>query len=288
VTLYSFHLLIGVCVEDRVPLLTIRPKAQQSRLAELTNKDGAVKKRPSLVLKVPPPSTAKTEARPQHSLPPTVMPKKKLSKKERRAKNAQEIGESMVRIKKTLDYFKDQSLFCYQACFISVDTLLVLNHLNASYSPAEVKGVLGEDPQHCIDRLKKHLKDMRQKDSIFTYELLGEDGSSTASEPSFDVAVNGYRSCYSRKVLSSYGELFEHVEREHQQKVLTCQLCQNIFLNYGSYLSHVCFGPPISQQGARAKFRCKLCKKHDLATFLDFQYHMRKMHNVCEICLKVR
>ena len=71
----------------------------------------------------------------------------------------------------------------------------------------------------------------------------------------------------------------------HQAKVLTCHLCQNIFLNFGSYVSHVCFGP---QPTARAKFRCKTCGKHDLPTFFDFQHHLRKVHNICEICLMVR
>lgn len=88
-------------------------------------------------------------------------------------------------------------------------------------------------------------------------------------------------------MFDEYSQLFSHVKKEHKTTMLTCHLCQNIFLNYGSYASHVCFGPPSSQQAARAKFRCKICRKQDLGTFLDFQFHVRKTHNSCEMCFKV-
>jgi hypothetical protein len=76
------------------------------------------------------------------------------------------------------------------------------------------------------------------------------------------------------------------LESAHSSKVLTCQLCSSIFINYGSYLCHVCFGPP-TQSTPRAKFGCRVCGKQDLTTFLDFQFHIRKVHNVCDICMTV-
>jgi hypothetical protein len=73
--------------------------------------------------------------------------------------------------------------------------------------------------------------------------------------------------------------------------MLFCGLCQTNFINYGSYLSHVCYGQQSAGAAAapKAKFSCRLCTaRHDLLpTFLDFQTHMRKLHNVCEICLEV-
>lgn len=149
------------------------------------------------------------------------------------------------------------------------------------HDPKEVEKVLEEDPEHCVTRIKKHLKDVRARDSIFKYQSYDKENVDSLSG-------SKYICCYCSDFSSSdYGKLFEHVGDAHKSKVLTCHLCQNIFLNYGSYVSHVCYGPATGGQSARAKFSCKLCSKQDLGTFLDFQFHLRKMHNVCEICLQV-
>ncbi len=37
-----------------------------------------------------------------------------------------------------------------------------------------MKELLTEDPQFCIDRIKRHLKDVRVRDSIFTYDVVDE------------------------------------------------------------------------------------------------------------------
>ncbi len=73
--------------------------------------------------------------------------------------------------------------------------------------------------------------------------------------------------------------------------MLACQLCTSIFLNYGSYLCHVCYGPPTSGSASacasKARFGCRACGKQDITTFLDFQSHLRRSHNICEICMTV-
>ncbi len=209
--------------------------------------------------------------------------RKKESKKQRRTRIAGEIYDNMVRIKDALDLFRSSCLFCQQTRYVSVDTVFLLTHLGAVHDrDAAVKEALGgEDTQHCIDRIRRHLKDVRVRDSIFTYDVVDEFALS---------GYGKYRCCYcsSERVFSEYSELFKHVEKEHETTVLTCHLCQNIFLNYGSYASHVCFGPPSTPQAARAKFRCKICKKQDMGNFFDFQFHVRKTHNACEMCFKVR
>ena len=50
------------------------------------------------------------------------------------------------------------------------------------------------------------------------------------------------------QVCLTYAELFGHIEASHGSKVFTCQLCENVFINYGSYLCHVCYGPKNSSQ----------------------------------------
>ncbi len=224
----------------KIPLLTIRtPQSTPKRSS-------------SLVLKVPTPSSAAVDDTPTFSSSSSSK-KKKESKKQRRTRVANEIFENMLRIKDTLDMYRENCLFCQQTCFVSVDTMFLLNHFNVVHNQSEVREVLKEDPQHCIDRIKRHLKDVRVRDSIFTYDVVDEFKFS---------GYRKYRCCYcSGKVFEEYSDLFKHIDEEHKTHMLTCPLCNNIFLNYGSYASHVCFGPPQSQQTARAKFRCKICRK---------------------------
>jgi hypothetical protein len=122
------------------------------------------------------------------------------------------------------------------------------------------------------------LADTRKDEFIFRYNR--------------DLTNITYSCCYcDLTITNNYDELFAHLNVAHNSKVLNCHLCQNIFLNYGSFVSHVCFGP-VQQQAqqvgkCRAKFVCPICEKNDLSTFLDFQFHVRNHHNVCEICLMV-
>lgn len=69
-------------------------------------------------------------------------------------------------------------------------------------------------------------------------------------------------------------------------QVLTCNLCENVFLNYGSFVSHVCYGPSPGT-AHKAKFCCRACTKPELLHFIEFQFHVRKTHNICEVCLEV-
>lgn len=58
----------------------------------------------------------------------------------------------------------------------------------------------------------------------------------------------------------TYQELKEHTQTAHGKNILTCSICGNMFLNYGSLISHVCSGPPTSQAASRARFACKVTK----------------------------
>ncbi len=72
-----------------------------------------------------------------------------------------------------------------------------------------VRRILEEDPEYCINRIKRHLKDVRVRDSIFTYALDREGDARSI----LDVA-GGYRCCYcSEEVCEDYVQLFEHVEK---------------------------------------------------------------------------
>ena len=61
-------------------------------------------------------------------------------------------------------------LFCQQCRLVSVDTQFLLSHLVVVHSEEGVAGMLGEDPRDCISRLKRFLKDTKQKELMFRYQ----------------------------------------------------------------------------------------------------------------------
>ncbi len=85
------------------------------------------------MLKVPTPQSASTPQSADEAASATAVwanKRKKESKKERRARVAGEIYQNMLRIKEALDRFRENCLFCQQTCYVSVDTIFLLTHLN--------------------------------------------------------------------------------------------------------------------------------------------------------------
>ena len=199
------------------------------------------------------------------------IPAKKERKSERLSRLAKEIHQNFAKIRTLLDVLSDSSTFCQQAHHVNVDAVFLLSHLLIHHDRQLIHKYLGEDAQDSIMRIKSYLRDSKSAEEvIFSY----------STETQFD---EKYSCSFCPSKTSTYTELFQHLDLKHGSKVLTCQLCQNIFLNYGSFRSHVCFGP---NQGPnlKTKFMCILCQTHDLSTFLDFQKHLRQTHNTCEIC----
>lgn len=201
-------------------------------------------------------------------------------------------------------------LVCQQARRLTVDLIFLYLHLGRDHDVAQVEDVLKENPLYVsLPRLRQFLKDSRINELPFRYEseescvwpskaaglkraVVGEEVRPDVQKCFLPIGEMRYACCCCvQSGMETYNDLLTHLEAVHSSKVLTCQLCQNIFLNYGSFISHVCFGPVLpgsaAGQTAKAKFSCFACRRQDLQTFLEFQYHIRKQHNVCEICFTV-
>jgi hypothetical protein len=249
----------------RKPNRRFGPKVALTQQEAMENKENTVQ---------PP---AATEERPSTgglSLKISI-PIKKETKAERITRAAKEIPANFEKLRVVLEHFADSCLFCQQAHIICVDAVFLLSHLLIIHDRQVVNSYLGEDAQDSIYRIKNYLRDTKIKEVIFSYKV----EPSMIMEPTFQC-------CYcSNHEAKTYSQLFAHLEVGHGSKVLTCHLCQNIFLNYGSFRSHVCFGPPSGpNQPLKAKFSCMVCQRQDLSTFLDFQRHVRQTHDTCEIC----
>lgn len=196
------------------------------------------------------------------------------SRQERIIRLGVEIKENLKRMRRVIDMYPN-CLFCQQCKTVSVDAQFLLSHLHIIHSEESLTNYLGEDAQHCISRIKRYLRDKKEKEILFNY---------IAPEEIF--VLEFYRCSYCPTTeCQTYEDLFKHTALAHSTKVLTCNICDNIFLNYGSLISHVCSGPPTSST-ARARFACKVCHRSDLSSFLEFQTHIRREHNTCEICFE--
>jgi len=212
------------------------------------------------------------------AIDPIIFPVKEKPRNETRperiARLKAEVEENQGRMRSLVDAFS-ACLFCQQCKTVGVDSQFLLSHFHIIHPGEEVVRLLGEQPQAAIARLKRYLRDIRRKEIIFHY---------LPTEQRF--ATSFYRCSYCPTTdCQEYADLFRHTAEAHNTKVLTCNICQNIFLNYGSLISHLCSGPPTSA-AARARFACKMCHRMDLSSFLDFQRHIRHEHHTCEICFK--
>ena len=187
------------------------------------------------------------------------------SKLERIERLQAEIERGLAALRVTVAAHQD-CLFCQQCRTVWVEAAFLLSHIVLVHAG-------GQAEQAVIAAIKRFGRDTRGKEVMFRYQ-------------SEHFQLDCYRCSYcSTTSCTSYTDLFAHTAAAHATKVLTCNICQNIFLNYGSLISHVCCGPPTTTT-AKARFACKMCNKMDLSSFLEFQLHIRSQHHTCEICFQ--
>ena len=167
------------------------------------------------------------------------------SKFERIANLQAQIDSGLARLREMVDCNTD-CLLCQQCKTVWVEATFLLTHMITVHQG-------GEFEESLIAAIKKYHKETRGKEVIFRY-------------------------------FESYLDLSKYIASEPEEKVLMCNICQNMFLNYGSLISHVCSGPITAP--ARARFACKMCLRMDLSSFLEFQQHIRSCHHTCEICFQ--
>ena len=265
-------------VEAKVPILKIRTPVQPKGGAR-SESDGGGGNSSSVDAEDVIPQLQVAEQKPVVAAAAAVQkepPPKRETKSEKRLRIAGEITANLYRMKDAVDRFAEREgcRLCYQSRSVAVDATALLTHLGLKHDPdAVLEALHGENPAACATRIRKHCRDIRMKEILFRYTETLEE-------------FNGiYRCCYCvDKVCLTYAELSGHIESAHGSKTFTCQLCESVFINYGSYLCHVCYGPKTAQP-KKPYFGCRVCGKQDLSSYFDYQFHFRKAHNVCEICL---
>ena len=190
------------------------------------------------------------------------------SKEERIARLETEVESDLLELRAAVDS-EAGCLFCQQCRIVWVEATFLLSHMVVVHQAGDATNL-------AIQRIKRLQRETRgAREVMFRY---------CDVEETFEHSI--YRCSYcSTSECKSYETLESHTANAHKAKVLTCNICQNNFLNYGSLISHVCSGPPTATT-ARARFACRVCRRTDISSFLEFQSHVREQHHTCEICFR--
>ena len=206
--------------------------------------------------------------------PPVIVPsperkvEKVETKEERIARLETEIEADLLELRAAVDRQCEAGcLFCQQCRIVWVEATFLLSHMVVVHQAGDATNLAIQR----IKRLQRETKGSREV--MFRY---------CDTEETFKYY---FKSDHPTSDCKSDEALESNTANAHKAKVLTCNICQNNFLNYGSLISHVCSGPPTATT-ARARFACRVCRRTDISSFLEFQKHIREEHHTCEICFR--
>ncbi|XP_050304574.1 uncharacterized protein LOC126742082 [Anthonomus grandis grandis] len=80
-------------------------------------------------------------------------------------------------------------------------------------------------------------------------------------------------------------ELYLHNRKFHSKNLLLCIMCKTIFYSYSELICHLC--PGLYVLGYDTQFRCCMCVSDHLPSSFRLMVHLRKRHNVCDVCLEM-
>lgn len=80
-------------------------------------------------------------------------------------------------------------------------------------------------------------------------------------------------------------ELYLHNRKFHSKNLLLCIMCKSNFYSYSELICHLC--PGLYVLDCDVRFRCCMCVSGDLPSSFRLMVHLRKRHNVCDVCLEM-
>ncbi|XP_019757010.2 uncharacterized protein LOC109535537 [Dendroctonus ponderosae] len=84
---------------------------------------------------------------------------------------------------------------------------------------------------------------------------------------------------------SVHKELYLHNRKYHSKNRLLCIMCKCNFYSYSELICHLCPGVYILDYDMQ--YRCCLCINDDLPSAFRLMVHLRKRHNICDVCLEL-
>lgn len=186
--------------------------------------------------------------------------------------------DAHVLLQKCLKMTIPTCIFCNHARKIAVNGKQLALHCIAEHRfSAIVNSITAEEliPESFVNRLKESLDDL---DKIF-FNL---ESSFSNEAVTFSHLFECFQCYFSTTV---HKELYLHNRKFHSKNLLLCIMCKSNFFSYSELICHLC--PGLYVLDYDLQFRCCMCVNDDLPSSFRLMVHLRKRHNVCDVCLEM-
>ncbi|CAH2007562.1 unnamed protein product [Acanthoscelides obtectus] len=186
--------------------------------------------------------------------------------------------DAKILLQKCLKMTVATCIYCNHARKIAVNGRQLALHCIAEHRfSAIVNSITAEEliPESFVNRLQECLDDLEKVffnlDSNFSDEAV-----------TFSHIFECFQCYFSTTV---HKELYLHNRKFHSKNLLLCIMCKTNFYNYSELMCHLCPGLYILDYDLQ--FRCCMCVNDDLPSAFRLMVHLRKRHNVCDVCLEM-
>ncbi|KAJ8947008.1 hypothetical protein NQ318_019089 [Aromia moschata] len=169
-------------------------------------------------------------------------------------------------------------IYCNHARKIAVNGRQLALHAIAEHRfSAVVNSITAEEliPESFVNRMKESLPEL---ESVF-FNL---ESSFSDEAVTFSHLFECFQCRFSTTV---HKELYLHNRKFHSKNLLLCIMCKSNFYSYSELICHLCPGQYILDYDLQ--FRCCMCINDDLPSSFRLMVHLRKRHNVCDVCLEM-
>ncbi|KAJ8932742.1 hypothetical protein NQ314_014439 [Rhamnusium bicolor] len=169
-------------------------------------------------------------------------------------------------------------IYCNHARKIAVNGKQLGLHCIAEHRfSAVVNSITAEEliPESFVNRIKESLDELESV--FFNLETSFSDEAMT-----FSHLFECFQCRFSTTV---HKELYLHNRKFHSKSLLLCIMCKSNFYSYSELICHLC--PGLYVLDYDLQFRCCMCVNDDLPSSFRLMVHLRKRHNVCDVCLEM-
>ncbi|XP_076250020.1 misexpression suppressor of ras 4 [Rhynchophorus ferrugineus] len=183
-----------------------------------------------------------------------------------------------ILLQKCLQATAPTCIYCNHSRRIAVNGKQLGLHAIAEHRYSAInKSITAEEliPESFNSRIKESLEQLQQ---VF-FNL---DSGVSEEAVTFSHVFECFLCHYSTTV---HKELYLHNRKFHSKNLLLCIMCKSNFYSYSELICHLCPGVYILDYDLQ--FRCCMCVSDDLPSSFRLMVHLRKRHNVCDVCLEM-
>ncbi|CAG9859958.1 unnamed protein product [Phyllotreta striolata] len=168
-------------------------------------------------------------------------------------------------------------IYCNHARKIAVNGKQLGLHCIAEHRfSAVVNSITAEEliPENFVNRIKESLEEL----SMVFFNL---DSNLSNEAVTYSHLFECFQCHFSTTV---HKDLYLHNRKYHSKNLLLCIMCKSNFYSYSELICHLC--PGVYVLDYELQFRCCMCVHDDMPSSFRLMVHLRKKHNVCDVCLE--